>query len=134
MSYDTHQIATKNLNKTIKGAFRNYRKRQVMIVDRGYDQPTISLDPEWSGGSKAHHTYFRRDGERFVMVSRDEAGVTVPRRTQAGVVIERYGAVWTETTLNPGYVCVETGTFMGKPAFMRIIGMRNDVARLYQEA
>lgn len=134
MSYDTHEIATKNLHRDIKGAFSDYRKRKVMIVDRGYDEVTIGHDPHWSGGSITYEAFFRRIGSSFVQISRDEAGVTTVRKRKDGTEIRGLAGPFLDTVLRDDVVCVETGYFCGKVSMMRIIGQRNAVARVYQEA
>lgn len=111
------EVATKDLNSTLKGS---YRKRKAMIWNYGDGSVTVSHDPHWSGGSKEEHAFFRLTKEGWVRITRDAAGVTSTRKREDGTPIVGLAGPYTNTTLHNDVVCVETGYFCGKPAIMRI--------------
>ncbi len=122
MSYNQEHIATKDLHPTLRAAFRGYRKRKVRLDIREGQPVTVSHNPESCGGTRSDETFFAWSRNDWVQISREEAGSTVPRRMTDGRVIERYGMVWTETTLHDNVISVSTGMFCGKTATMSIDG------------
>ncbi len=133
MSYNTAEHATKNLNQSVRGAFKDYRKRKVTVWSGGDDPVTISQDPTWSGGTRQYYTFFRRNGERYVMISRDEAGTTATRQREDGTPIMSLAGPFEETVLHSDVICVITGYFCGKTATMTIRGESSALASIIKE-
>ncbi len=100
------RVATKLLPKALRGLTK---KRETVVQVLADDASVTATDVQWGGGSRSEYRDWNVKG------------------TSEGTH-RFYPKEGEEVPLAPGYARIETGTFCGKPATMRVYLRESDVA------